>query len=131
MRLGEVTYVCRPYRDAEALNSEMPTLKISATVPRVDDDDASDDRPMPLIELSVPIDMPVTRDEIDDVDPSAEPAIDSTNLSADDRSDGDMNFTDMEFDVTDVIDVLEPIQEDSFNAALPETVLEDRASPTL
>ncbi|KAH3808813.1 hypothetical protein DPMN_137172 [Dreissena polymorpha] len=34
-----------------------------------------------------------------------------------------MNFPGMKFDVTDVIDVVKPIQEDSFNAA---TVLEDQ-----
>ncbi|KAH3733936.1 hypothetical protein DPMN_040375 [Dreissena polymorpha] len=37
-----------------------------------------------------------------------------------------MNFTGMEFDITDFIDVVEPIQEDSFNAALSETVLDDQ-----
>ncbi|KAH3853826.1 hypothetical protein DPMN_096361 [Dreissena polymorpha] len=56
--------------------------------------------------------------QIDDFDTSAVPVIDSTTLSADDRSDGDTTFTGMEFDITDVIDVVEPIQEDSFNAAL-------------
>ena len=64
--------------------------------------------------------------QIDDFDPSADPVIDSTTLSADDRSNGDMNFTGMEFDITDFIDVVEPIQEDSFNAALSETVLDDQ-----
>ncbi|XP_052269926.1 uncharacterized protein LOC127871225 [Dreissena polymorpha] len=141
MRLGEITYVCRPCIDAEALDNEMPVLEISATVPQVDDDDdAGDDRPMPLLEVSVPshesgdrdpyadlvdpyaddtvVDMHTTHDEIDDFDTSAVPVIDSTTLSADDRSDGDTTFTGMEFDITDVIDVVEPIQEDSFNAAL-------------
>ncbi|KAH3886096.1 uncharacterized protein LOC127841726 [Dreissena polymorpha] len=112
---------------------------------------------MPLLELSVPIDMPVTsdetggpvidngvvdpfandnvcdmhmtHDEIDDFDQSADPAdpvIDSTTQSADLFSDGDMNFIRMELDITDVIDVVEPIKEDSFNVALSETVLEDQ-----
>ncbi|KAH3818585.1 hypothetical protein DPMN_120307 [Dreissena polymorpha] len=158
MRLGEVTYVCRPCIDAEALDNEMPVLEISATVPQFDDDDdAGDDRPMPLLEVSVPcdesgdrdpyadlvdpyaddtlVDMHTTHDEvfkivlklfavpivskyelmltslkdvvlavlatmcytvfpIDDFEPSAVPVIDSTTLSADDRSDGDMTFTD-------------------------------------
>ncbi|XP_052237866.1 uncharacterized protein LOC127849186 [Dreissena polymorpha] len=56
MRLGEVTYVCRPCIDAEAMDNEMPVLEITATVPQVDDDDAGDDHPIPLLEESVPSD---------------------------------------------------------------------------
>ncbi|KAH3858062.1 hypothetical protein DPMN_100681 [Dreissena polymorpha] len=49
------------------------TIFAYATVPRVDDDV----RPMPFLELNVPIDMPVTSDETDDLDPFADPVNDN------------------------------------------------------
>ncbi|KAH3832286.1 hypothetical protein DPMN_105567 [Dreissena polymorpha] len=74
---GKVTYVCRPCIDAEALDNEMPVLEISATVPQVDDDDdAGDDRPMPLLEVSVPSDESCDRDPYADlVDPYADDTV--------------------------------------------------------
>ncbi|XP_052229252.1 uncharacterized protein LOC127843607 [Dreissena polymorpha] len=55
----------------------MPVLEISATVPQVDDDDdAGDDRPMPLLEVSVPSDESGDRDPYADlVDPYADDTV--------------------------------------------------------
>lgn len=50
------------------------------------------------------------------------PIIDSTAI-ADDND--DFEFTDVQFDITDAIEAVEPIQEDSFHDRLTETILED------